>query len=148
MKISSLGKEQASILSFCLYFLVYTISPLTFTVSDKQVYERQCSTRKAALNAKRIHVLPWNFVIEGFFSREASSQNHDNTSVLIKKKRALVPEITSAKLIPFERTSIPASYNDSLAPATYGVNVTPSNTRNIHKGFYSIYAGHSPPSTT
>jgi hypothetical protein len=148
MKISTIGKKQVTIILFCFYFIIYAISPLVFTVSDKLIHERHSLTGKAASNTKSIHVLLWDFDAEGYSFREAAAHDHGNMSVLFKQKRALVPEITSVKLFLFENTSIPRSNAGPLEPATHGLTITPSDIQDIHKGFYPIYAGHSPPFTS
>ncbi len=148
MMISTVNKKQASIFLFSLYFLVYTISPLTFTVSDKQSHEQQYLEGTATSTVKSLHVLLWDFVLKGFSSHETSSHSPVNTSVLIKKKRAVVPEVTSTKLLPIENASLATSFDDPLAPAAYGPNITHSDFQGIHKGFNPVYAGHSPPFTS
>jgi len=129
-----------------IYFLAYSISPLTYTLSDKQVPKSVYSTNKDSSSIKSVHILLWEFFIERLSSWEENSHNDGKASILIKKKRALAPEDASGKLSLFKNTSVPKdSYNPS-APTTYGLNVLSANIPGIYNGFNPIYAGNSPPS--
>lgn len=129
-----------------IYFLAYSISPLTYTLSDKQVPRSVYSTNKESASVKSVHILLWEFFIEKLSSMEENSHNDRNASILIKKKRALAPENASGKLSSFKNASVPKDCYNPLAPTTYSLNVLPANILGIYKGFNPLYAGNSPPS--
>ncbi len=143
---STVDKKQFFKLLLVFYFLVYSISPLTYTLSDKQVPESVYATNKKSSIIKSDHILLREFFIERLSSTEENSHNNGNVSILIKKKRAIVPEKASGKLSLFKNTSVPEDFYDSLAPTTYSLNVLPENILRIYRGFNPLYAGNSPPS--
>jgi len=139
-------KKQVFKLLLVIYFLVYSISPLTYTLYDKQVREGIYSTDKNPSSISSIHILLWEFFIERLSSIEENSRNTGNASILVKKKRAIIPESVSGKLSLFKNASVPQDSYNLLAPTTYSFNVLPENILNIYKGFNPLYAGNSPPS--
>ena len=134
----TIDKKRASILVlFCTYFLVYSISPLTFTFPDKKSHEVQYSSHRGTTS------LLWELL---FCPSEERSQNDVNTSIIIKKKRATVPEIAAAKLFSVDKTSLPKDCFEPLAPSTYRLPVFPTRVHGLYKGLNSLYTGQSPPS--
>jgi len=138
-------KKQFSRLLLVIYFLAYSISPITYTLSAKQVPEHIYATNQESSSIKSIHILLWEFFIEKLSSVEENPHDDGNASILIKKKRALAPEDASDKLSLFKNASVPKGCHNPLAPATYSLHVLPANTCGIYKGFNPLYAGNSPP---
>jgi len=141
----TIEKKQFFKLLLVIYFLAYSISPLTYTLSDKQVSQRIHATNKESSNIKSVHILLWEFFIERLTSMEENSHNDGNASVLIKKKRALAPENESEKLYLFKNTSVPKDSYNPLAPTRYCLNVLPINILGIYNAVNPLYAGNSPP---
>ena len=139
-------KKQVFKLLLVIYFLVYSISPVTYTFSDKQVREGIYSTNKKPSSIKSIHILLWELFIERLSSIEENSGNNGNASILVKKKRAIIPESISGKLSLFKTTSVTKDSYNLLAPTAHSLNVLPENILDIYKGFNPLYAGNSPPS--
>jgi hypothetical protein len=146
MMTLTVDKKQFFKLLLVIYFLVYSIFPLTYTLSDRQVSESVYATNKKSSNIKSDHILLRELFIERLSFTEENSHNNGNASILIKKKRAIVPENTSGKLSLFKNTSVLEDFNDPLAPTTYSLNILPENILSIYKGFNPLYAGNSPPS--
>jgi hypothetical protein len=139
-------KKQFSRLLLVIYFLAYSISPITYTLSDKRGPEQIYATNKGSSSIKSVHLLLWEFFIEKLSSLEDNSHDDGNASILIKKKRALAPEDASGKLSLFKNTSVLQDHCNPLAPTTYSLYVLPANTCGICKGFNPLNAGNSPPS--
>jgi hypothetical protein len=146
MMTLTVDKKQYFKLLLVIYFLVYSISPLTYTLSDKQEPESAYATNKKSSNIKSDQLLLREFFIERLSSTEENSHNNGNASILIKKKRAIVPENASGKLSLFKNASVLEDFNEPLAPAAYSLNVLSENIVGIYKGFNPLYAGNSPPS--
>jgi len=142
----TVDKKQFSKLLLVIYFLVYSISPLTYTFSDKQVPERISATDRESSTIKSVHFLLWEFLIERVSSVEENSHNDGNANILIKKKRAIAPEKASGKLFLFKNASVPRERYDPLTPSTYSLNAQSAIFQGIYKGFNPIHTGHSPPS--
>jgi len=146
MMTLSVDKKIYFKLILAVYFLVYSISPLTYTLSDRQASERSFATQKESSSITSAHILLWEFFIERLSSLEENSHNDGNDSVLIKKKRALAPEDASGKLLLLKNASVPKDVHEPLAPITYSLNVVPDDIPGIYEGFNPLYAGNSPPS--
>lgn len=147
MTTFSAGKINYFKLTLALYFLVYSIVPLTYTLSDRQAPERSTATQKEASPIISAHLLVQReFSAERLSSPEENRHSDGNDSVLIKKKRALAPENASEKLFLFKNTSASNDAHDLLAPASYRFNVAPDTIPGRYTGFNSLYAGNSPPS--
>jgi len=142
----TVDKKQFSKLLLVIYFLAYSIFPLTYTLSDKQVPDRIYATNKESSNIKSVHILQWEFFIERLSSMKESSHNNGNASILIKKKRALAPENAAGKLPLFKNATMPKDFHNPLALTTSSLNVLSEDILGIYKGFNPLYAGNSPPS--
>ena len=139
-------KKHTFKLLLVIYFLLYSISPLTYTLSDKQIPESIHATNRKSSSIKNVHILLWEFFIERLSSPEENPRSPGQASILIKKKRALAPEDASGKLALFKNTSVPKACYKPLAPSTYSLNILPTNIPGLYKGFNPLYAGNSPPS--
>ena len=143
---STVDKKQFFKLLLVIYFLVYSISPLTYTFSDKQVPVSIHATNNISSSVKNVHMLLWEFFIERLSPAEEHSHNNGNASILIKKKRAIAPESASGQLSLFKHASVPEDFYNPLAPTKYSLNVLSEYILCIYKGFNPLYAGNSPPS--
>ena len=129
-----------------IYFLAYSISPLTYTLSHKQASEHICAPDKESSGIKSAQILLWESFMERLSSLEENPHSNGDASILIKKKRALAPENVSAKLFLLKNTPAPKDFCKPPVPMAYGSNVIPANVLDICKGFNPLYAGNSPPS--
>jgi hypothetical protein len=129
-----------------IYFLTYSISPLTYTLSSKQVSNRVYSTNNESSGAKSVHIFLWDLFIKRLSTWETHLHNAGNASILIKPKRAIASENISEKLSVFKNPSAPKGSCNQLVPKTFGTTVLTANILGIYTGFNPIYAGNSPPS--
>lgn len=147
MMALAVHKKQFFKLFLAFYFLFFSISPLVYALSDKQVPEIIYAAVKKSPSIKSVHLLLWASFTGTRSSPEETPHTKGKTSVLVKKKRALAPEDSLEKLSLFKNTSVPKSdFSGPLAPTAYSLDVTPENILEIHKGFDPLYAGNSPPS--
>jgi hypothetical protein len=131
---------------FFFYFIVYAISPLTYTFPDKKPCENGLEVSKAPLAAKSIRVFLWEIIMGKAAARKdgAHEQTNDDT-IIVRKKRALMSE-SAATLLPFGPATAP---NNRYAPPAQ-IFVQSADTLPViqatGKGFFPIlYAGHAPP---
>ncbi len=139
------NKEQFFKLFLAFYFLFFSISPLTYALSDKQVPEIIYATIKKSPGIKSVHPLLRALFTEKRASAGETPHADGKTPILVKKKRAIVPEDSSEKISLFTNTSVPNDFYTPLAPTASRLNVTSENIPEI-KGFNPLYAGNSPPS--
>lgn len=144
MMTFSIGKKRLFTLLFFLYYIVYAISPLTYTFPEQRNLENRRESSPASPVIKGVRLFLWELVMEIVVPSEETEPDHTGDTVLIKKKRALLPENAAAKLLPFDTASIPKDHYAPPVPIggrTAG-HVAFHGTR---KGFSTVYAGHSPP---
>ncbi len=146
MMILTLHRKKILKLFLVIYFLVYSISPLTYTLSAKPIPESSYATNKNSSTIKSVQILLWEFFTKRLSSPEENSRNNGNASILIKEKRAIAPENASEKLSLSKNMSVPEGFYNPLEPTTYSLNVLPENSLTVYKGFNPLYAGNSPPS--
>ncbi len=140
-----LDKKRLFCFLFFFYFSVYAISPLTYTFPEKGVDDRTCTPAAAATQIKSVRLFLWEFIIEKLAVPEEAAPDHARESIIIRKKRALLPKNTAATLLSFDAASIPG--NSDAHPARIVVPIVEHDAiHGIRMGFSRLYAGHSPPS--
>ncbi len=140
-------KKQFFKLLLAFYFLFFSISPLTYALSDKQALEViNATVQKSQSSIKSVHLPIRASVTERRSSPEETPYTKGKTPVLVKKKRAIVPEDPTEKISSSLSTSAPKNdVSTSLAPMACRSNGTTENILEINKGFNPLYAGNSPP---
>ena len=144
MMTFSLGKKRLFTLLFFLYYIVYAVSPLTYTLPEQNNLENSLESSPASPVVKGVRLFLWELVMEKVVSPEETEADHTGDTVIIKKKRALLPENAAAKLLPFDTASIP---KDQYAPPVLIGGRTAMHVafHGLREGFSTVYAGHSPP---
>ncbi len=142
--ILSLSKKRLFTLLFFFYFIVYAISPLTYTFPEPRDLEKNCESSPASPVVRGISLFLWELVMEKVVFPDEAEPDHTGDTVIIKKKRALLPKNAAAKLLPFDTASVPKDHYGSplLITARTAGHVAYHGTR---EGFSTVYAGHSPP---
>jgi hypothetical protein len=144
MRILFFDKKKLFSFFFCFYFVVYAISPLTYTVAEKRAFESRFASAKASSSIKSIHVFLWELIVKRVATREESAQDHASGTIIVRKKRALLPENAAAKLLSFDAATL--AEDRYVPPPRTNVRVLKSVTfQSTRKGFSSLYAGHAPP---
>lgn len=139
-------KNQLFKLLLAAYFLVSSISPLTYTLSNRQVTESIQATNNNASGIKNVRKLLCEFFTERLSFTEENPHNNASAFILVKKISALTPENASEEFPLFKHTSVPEDFHKPSAPTVYSLNDSPGNIFGIYKGFNPLYAGNSPPS--
>ncbi len=140
-----MNRRALATLLFSVYFLLYAVSPLTYAVDEKKTGEGRLESSDSATSVRGPHYFLWELITERPSARNsAGSHNAAGTPILIKKKRAVVPEDDPIRLslhapaVPVSRTVLPARH----VPVRYIITVSPNDS---HNGFSPLYAGHAPP---
>ncbi len=137
----SFGKKQLLTLLFFLYYLSYAISPLTYTFPEQKILDRVSSA--AAPTAKGVSLFLWELAMEKVVPSEKTKPDHTVDTVIIKKKRVLLPENATTKLLPFDTASLPKKH---FTPPVIGRWTTRLVAfHGTREGFSTVHAGHSPP---
>ena len=139
------SRLNISYLLFSFFFVLYAISPLTHTLPEKETHERCCSAHGAGSSLASFHVFLVEVFLEAVTTWEKNLHDQENDTVLIRKKRALIPENGAAKLLSCEQAT--AMHNDHIFSQLIKNewSVTDVLLGGLSKGFRPLYAGHSPP---
>jgi hypothetical protein len=141
----TVDKKQMLRSLFLLCFLFYAISPLTYCVPGTRAAGSGFETRKPGQSIQGPHVLLWELIVKELSALAGADQRNRAETVLISKKRALLPEDDAMRLHPFVLiVHNPAGASQVSDMAVW--DMPSASPRNIRAGFHSLYAGHSPPS--
>jgi hypothetical protein len=144
MMISSRHKGQLFFFFFLCYFILYAASPLTYTFPDKKIRESSLAGEVVSSDRTVIQVFLWEIIMDTVAQREEHAHELAGDTILIRKKRALLPE-SATTLLPLE-AALAAESRAVCHPRTVAPRRLPHPAaRNMGTGFFSLYAGHAPP---
>ena len=126
---------------FLSYFLLYTISPLTVTIA-RPTENEYLSLQEAG---QELHVLLPEMLAEKMLANHDDARKSACESIIIKKKRAVVPEDYTEQFASLDTVSTPAAPDVPLRAGSERHYVLSPHRERIPNGFYRVYAGHSPP---
>ncbi len=138
-------RRPSAYVLFTLYFLVYALSPLTYSVHRRSDHASGLESRSQADGAQRPHVLLWEFIAEQFAAPSAPQHGHDHdeATILLMKKRGLLPEDDLLQL-----SSAPAAILRSRLDRHCDAEIAKAVAAPAHNpqsGHHPPYSGHSPP---
>jgi hypothetical protein len=133
-------------LLIAIYFIVYTVSPLTYTRSDHRVSRNIHAANQESPCTSTDQFLPWKLSLGESSPAEQDPHNQGNDSVPIKKRRAIVPEEDEHKVFSGKNTVSLEEQHDSSIPSTHSLQVQRTKFLDVYTGFNPLCTGHSPPS--
>ncbi len=125
------------------YFLFFSVSPLTYTLSGRQAPEDACAAERTSPGITSAPLLPGASFAERHSFPEGAPLASRKTGVLITKKKAVAPEDSSEKISHFAAVSVPG--NNVGQPLSLTAGCCPRDLREINTGFNPLFAGNSPP---
>lgn len=139
--ISYINRRYIFSLFFFVYFIPYSISPLSYTYAPENIAEDGTIPGRIPFLGRNVHILLWELIYTKFVPKEDVPNAHSTEMVIVKKARAIIPENTIAKVMPSEDVFVSGfSKADNailrLAIACYA--------RGTSIG-YQLYSTHSPP---
>jgi len=128
-------------ISFLFYFLFYAVSPLTVTIAhtagaDGTGAQEDCRELRALLPEILAEQVPAN---------EEGTRKPGTDSIIVKKKRAIVPEEYAGRLTLKDSLSAPPVPDGALAAGFQPYCDRYPRTKRTSNGFFRLHAGHSPP---
>jgi hypothetical protein len=139
-------KKRFISLLIAIYFIAYTVYPLTYPLSNHQVPEDIGAINQESSNTNKDHLLLRKLFIKKSPSPEQGPHNHGNNDVLIKKRRAIVPEDDYLRIFSNKHDVMLVEYYDPPVPSPHSLHVQDANFLGVYKGFNPVCSGHSPPS--
>jgi hypothetical protein len=137
-------KRRAFKLLVACYFLLFSISPLTYALPAKQAPESKCAAVKKTPALQSVDPSVKASLSYPQSSAETNPHADRNSRVPIKKKRAVTPEDFSEKIALF--TAVPVPTGCFCDPSASTIRCLPEKRPDINKGFNPLFAGNSPPS--
>ncbi len=128
-------------ISFLFYFILYAVSPLTVTIARPAGSE--CLSPQEV--GQEPHVLLPELIAEKMLANHDVARKPESESVIIRKKRAVVPEDYAGQFVPFDAVSTQAGPDGPLRTGVERHYALSPQLERIPNGFYRVYAGHSPP---
>jgi hypothetical protein len=132
---------------FSFFFLIYAISPLTYTLSKTETIQCCSSAQGAFSDRPLFSVFLMEVILEAFSPSGNRLQGTESDTILIRKKRALLPETVEEKLISSESIAVTHIENFPLPQLRYDWLKKNISSAGTAKGFRLQYAGHSPPNS-
>ena len=144
MMISSRNKGRLFGFFFLCYFIVYGASPLVYTFPDRKISESSLAADTASFDSTSIQVFLWEIIMDTVASREEPVHELPGDTILIRKKRALLPE--SATTLLCLEAALTTKSRPVPPPRTIALcRLTPPVVQGTGTGFFSLYAGNAPP---
>ena len=141
------GQDQRAMMklfwkiSFLSYFFLYAVSPLTVTIARPAGSE--CLSLQGA--GQGPHALLPEMIAEKMLASHDDARKPESESIIIKKKRAVVPEDYAGQFASFDAVSTQADPDGPLRTGVERHYALSPQLERIPNGFYRLYAGHSPP---
>jgi len=134
--------RKLELLLFLLFFL-HTISPMSYTYTTENAAESDGPNNAFHLT-RNFHIYLWELIYIRLVLPEDTSQT-DSFNILLKKKRAIVPEDIISKLkstenMPVFECPLPAE------TLSFIYLLSEEKTKHTFKGKPFLFSGLSPPS--
>ena len=143
---TSFKKNKQIILSFlCLiYFIVYAISPLSYSYTVKKIVDTICNANEASDPGKSLNIFLLEVICAKIDTKKDVGQSNSTVTVFIRKARAILPEIVNSRFAPVGNLTLFAdasshSYNSSSR------GLVSFNQQKVRWQSNPLYSGLSPP---
>ena len=139
-------KNKQAILSylFLIYYVVYAVSPLSYTFSAKKVVDSIDYANRMSAPLSNLSIFLLEVICAKIDPIKAIDHTNSAGSVLIRKSRAILPENTSLKLTPSENLLLLVhiiQFIDNYSPRL----LVPYYKRTSRHRVNPLHSGHAPP---
>ena len=139
-------KNKQVILSslFIIYYVVYAVSPLSYTYTVKRIVEGISAANRTTGPQKKLSIFLLELVYSGINAKKDVDQNSSTERVLIRKTRAILPENTNSRFAPLGTHAL---FEDvcSLSDNSVSGRLVYSNQQKSGWQFNALHSGLSPP---
>lgn len=137
-------RRHIFLLLILLSFFIYTVSPLSFTITEEAIAGITPTVPPCSSTEEDIHILLLDYLCSQLISAKETESDTLQVKILLRKKRAvisknIIPKLLSLKSISSVDTSFTPAYNSLYAIPAYGVR----HKRQIES--YHRYTDLSPP---
>jgi hypothetical protein len=135
-----LCKRRIIAFLFSIYFLLFVLSPVCFTVDGQA--GNNAIFHQTNLNTKNIRVV-WELILSKYSANNDDEGSRTNVQLLIRKARALVSSNSIVKLTPSESAEF--DYSDNTFSQNFHVSLDQRTKPECRTGSYLSVSGLSPP---
>jgi hypothetical protein len=143
--MSLFKKRYIFSLVILFYFLIYAISPLSYTFTAGKALGSFSDAGKTHFISKNIGIFLWELICENLVSKKNIPHTGSTDRIFFKKARAILPEDFNAKIIHLEDISIAGSLPFLSVASPSGLPVLSDAAFPLQE-YDHLYSGHSPPS--
>ena len=129
---------------FILYFFIYAISPLSHSLSTKNIIGTFPARDGAPGLSTSVNIFVWELICSKLSSGNTASSSDSNDRILFRKARAILPPDTNIKIAHLESVSVVESkficFDHSLSRLAI-----PVDRRSPLQDYRPLHSGLSPP---
>lgn len=143
--MSLFKKRYIFSLVFLFYFLIYAISPLSYTFTAKKAFRSFSDAEKTHCISKNIDIFLWELICENLVSKKNIPHSDSTDRIFFRKARAILPEDFNTRIVHLEDISIAESLPVLSVSSPSGLPIL-SDAACLLQEYDHLYSGHSPPS--
>ncbi len=128
-----------------VYFVVYAVSPLSYTYTAGKIVDKICGTNGSSAFAETLNIFLLEVICAKIEAKNDADQTNSTARVLIRKARAILPENTNLRSSPFDSVSL-SGYVTSCCYSSLSKVVDHSNEQHSTCEFNPLHSGPAPPS--
>ena len=139
-------KNKQAIISclFLIYYIVYAISPLSYTYSVKTIVKGISAEKGTPYPQKRLNIFLLELICSKIDANKDVDQNNATDRVLIRKTRAILPENTNSRVAPVGTLTLFEGFC-LLSDNSVSGSLASSNQQKSRWQFNALHSGLSPP---
>jgi len=143
---TSFKKSKQVILSslFLIYYVVYAISPLSYTYSVKKIVDRIGDANGVSASLNNLNIFLLEVICAKIDPTKEIDHANSTVRVLIRKARAILPENASVKFAPLENLLLFGHITPFFDNSSSRLLVS-SDKGNSTWGFNPLHSGPAPP---
>ena len=135
--------KQIIVSLFLVSFIVYAISPLSYSGSFSNGEQTSYVQQNSKVSLKNVRIYFLNILLSNFSSE--TDQNRATPKFLLKKVRAVLQSLADTKKVPLDSSNISAYFSVSDRSPWSGIR-TQEGIPKPYQNFLFVFSGLSPPS--
>lgn len=127
------------------YFLIYAISPLSYTYTARKAFRNFGDADKPHCVSGNIDIFLWELISKDLVFRNHIPHSDSTDRIFFRKARAILPEDFNTRIVHLEDISIAESLPVLSVSFPSGLPVLLKAACPLQE-YEHLYSGHSPPS--
>lgn len=127
-----------------VYFVLYAVSPLSYTYTAGKIVDKICGTNGPSAFAENLNIFLLEVICAKIDAKKDADQTNSTVRVLISKARAILPESTNLRSSPLDSVSL-SEYVTSCRYNFLSGIVAYSSEQHPTCEFNPLHSGSAPP---